>query len=148
MKKVLLICLLFLSLMMMLNPLLCYGKEEKDLSQENSPRKGAEAPEKVYMRYVNAVHKGDIKTIKKLLYSSSLILWKKNGRKMLAITRKIVPMNPQLVSKRQEKQFQYNYTILNMRGVSPRGNSSVGEIKLIVENGDWKIYTEIWKSLP
>jgi hypothetical protein len=95
------------------------------------------------------VHKGDIKNLKNLVYSQNwAILWEKNGNKMIAMTKNTIPANPSLMSKKSEKQYQYNYMVMNMTGVNSNGCNVVGEVKMIVENGVWKVYQEIWRQRP
>jgi hypothetical protein len=111
------------------------------------PKQGAEEPEKVYARYVQAVHSGDINMIRSLVYSKSLVLWNQNAKQMLAMTKNNLPQNPVLNSKRSEKQFQYNYLVMNYTGQGAKGGLLVGEVRMIVENGVWKLYQENWRTV-
>jgi hypothetical protein len=108
---------------------------------------GAQSPQVVYARYVDAVHKGDISTVKELVYSRSRELWNRDSKKMMAMTKNGIPKNPLLQSMSETKQFQYNYTIMKMTGNSPVDNKPMlGEVRMIVEDGVWKVYMENWKE--
>lgn len=144
-KRIILSVFLLLVLVLAAIPAFAQMEDGEDVNKMNTPREGAEAPEKVYARYVTAVHKGDLKIIKTLVYSKSLLIWDRNGREMLAMTKNTVPKNPQLISEKKKKEFQYNYTILSMKGVSPQGHPVMGEVEMIVESGEWKVYQEIWR---
>lgn len=112
-----------------------------------TPKEGASAPEVVYMQYVHAVHSGDLKTIEKLIYSRGWdALWKKSPGKMLAMAKKIVPNDPSLQSRQETQEYQYRYTALKYVGTSPLNNKRIqGDVRMILEGGEWKVYQEIWK---
>jgi hypothetical protein len=110
-------------------------------------KSGAEEPDKVYAKYARAVHSDDLNTIRSLVYSKSLVLWSQNAKQMLAMTKNNVPINPVLSSKRSEKQYQYNYMIMTYTGQSPKGTTLAGEVRMIVENGVWKVYQENWRAV-
>lgn len=118
--------------------------QDKDVVE--TPKEGASAPEVVYMQYVHAVHSGDLKTIEKLVYSRGWeALWKKSPGKMLAMAKNIVPKDPSLQSKQETQEYQYRYTVLKYVGTSPRNTRIHGEVRMILEDGEWKVYQEIWK---
>ena len=117
-----------------------------DVIQENTLSKNADRPEKVYARYCRAVHTGDLNTIKKLVYSRALILWNRNGRKMMAITKNSIPPIPRMISRKDRKEYQYNYTEMTMTGKMPKGQPVRGTVTMIVEKGQWKVYEEKWRQ--
>ncbi len=118
--------------------------QDKDVVE--TPKEGASAPEVVYMQYVRAVHSGDLKTIEKLVYSRGWdYLWKKSPAKMLAMAKNIVPKDPSLQSKEETQEYQYRYTVLKYVGTSPRNTRIHGEIRMILEGGEWKVYQEQWR---
>jgi hypothetical protein len=143
MKKIM-VLMLIIFLMLVLSTTLRADTTPTE-NELNQPKKGTEEPDKVYARYVLAVHSGDINTIKGIVYSKSLVLWNNNGKQMLAMTKNNIPSNPVLTRKRQEKEYQYNYTVLSYTGQTTKGNAAVGEVKMIVENGVWKLYQENWR---
>jgi len=114
---------------------------------EDKLKEGADPPQTVYARYVQAVHNGDIKTIRKLLYSRTSNLWKKSPKKMLAYTRNTIPRNPVLQSKKESHEYQYTYTFMTYTGMSPSNKRVLGQIRMIVEGGEWKVYMEVWKPM-
>ncbi len=117
-----------------------------DVVKENTLSKNAEAPEKVYARYCRAVHSGDVGAIKNLVYSRALPLWNNNSRQMLAMTKNSVPPVPRMISRRDKQEFQYNYTEMSMTGSMPDGKSVNGNVTMIVEKGQWKVYEEKWRQ--
>jgi predicted S18 family serine protease len=116
-----------------------------DVNEGNIPAKDAEAPEKVYIRYARAVHGGDIPAIRTMVYSRSLLLWDKNGKQMLGMTKNSIPASPELVGRKPVKESQYHYMVLTMRGTSSKGLPMTGEVKMIVEKSQWRVYSEIWR---
>ena len=112
-----------------------------------TPKEGASPPEAVYMQYVHAVHNNDLKTIEKLVYSRGWdALWKKSPKKMQAMAKKIVPNDPSLQSKQETQEYQYKYTTLKYVGTSPSNNKRIhGDVRMILEGGEWKVYQEIWR---
>ncbi|MCE1245582.1 MAG: hypothetical protein LWY06_02935 [Firmicutes bacterium] len=122
-------------------PIIALADEGSELKQ------GAQSPQVVYARYVDAVHKGDINTAKELVYSRSRELWNKDPKKMLAMTKNGIPTNPVLQSMNETREFQYVYTVMKMTGTSARDSRPmVGEVRMIVEDGGWKVYTEVWRN--
>ncbi|MFP4498088.1 MAG: hypothetical protein ACLFQV_07745 [Vulcanimicrobiota bacterium] len=117
----------------------CCAKEVDELKDD------AQSAEQVYAEYVTAVHQGKISRIKSLVYSQSLLLWNKKTKTMLKMTQQTIPQSPRLISSRPEKEYQYNYMVLTYQGVNTDGKPVTGEIKMIVENGEWKVYQEVWK---
>lgn len=112
----------------------------------NKLRDGAAKPQVVFLTYANAVKRGDIGVVKSLVYSKGKVLWERKPRKMLAMSKGIIPDNPVLQSTKEKKEFQYHYSILKYRGVSPATKRQViGEVWMIVEDGGWKVYNMIWK---
>jgi len=112
----------------------------------NELRDGAAKPQAVFLAFVSAVKRGDIGTAKGLVYSKGRVLWDRSPRKMLAMSKNTIPDNPVLQSTRDKKEYQYHYSILSYRGVSPSTKRQViGEVWMIVENGEWKVYNMVWK---
>lgn len=117
-----------------------------DLKDENTPAKNAEAPEKVYAQYCRAVHRGDLDGVRRVVNSKAQILWEKSGRQMLGITKNMVPLEPRLLSRRDKKEYQYNYAEMNMEGKSANGRTIRGVVTMIVEKKQWKVYSEKWSQ--
>ena len=114
----------------------------------NKLKEGAEAPEVIYQRYLHAVADGDLKKIEHYVYSREwAYLWKKSPRKMLVMVRKIIPDNPVLNSKTESTEYQYKYTDLVYIGTSKvnKNHRIKGYVRMIIENGEWKVYMQKWK---
>lgn len=111
-----------------------------------APAEASDDPQLVFFRFVDAVHSGDINTIKTLIYSDEKMLWDKRPNEMLNMERANLPKNPNLISKDVTQEFQYQITVLKFSGVSPKNNKPVtGEVRMILEDGKWKVSQRFWR---
>ncbi len=144
MKRVFMIGIIFLWVLVGVSFAQNDASTYTDVEKQNTPLPNATPPEKVYLNFVDAVYKGDLRTVKKLVCSAEVPLWDRAGRKMLAIEKNQVPENPTFVGKEPFKKYQYNYMILKLTGVTKKGIHKKGVVFMVVENGHWKVEARMW----
>jgi len=102
-------------------------------------------PGKAYLNFVRAIHKKDLKTIKKYAPSpeEDIELNDEEIKEMLEFMAAFTPKNPKIT-----KGFiEGNRAVLYVTG-SLEGEKQYGTIEMIKKDGSWRVKEESWSDTP
>ncbi len=114
---------------------------EAELSGSYEITKGEGTSTNAYIAYCKALNKGDMKEVKRHLAKSMVEQMEQSGMEDTKILEMIQSMAPKEVKIIDEKMENNNAILVATGGFG----SQEGTIKMIKENGEWKLLHESWE---